>query len=85
MPGTAAGRARHPGVPYFVVVNFHVAEPEPAPFDPVDRAAYVVPFRRRVDGVKVTVVHGELQAVAPLTCRPLLSVSVRLDAVSGSS
>jgi hypothetical protein len=68
-----------------VVVNFHVAEPEPDPFVPLVCAVYVVPFRSRADGVNVTVVHGELQAVVPFTARPVLSASDKLDDVSGSS
>jgi hypothetical protein len=66
-------------------VNFQVAEPVPAPFVPVVRAVYVVAFFRRDDGVKVTVVQGELQAVVPFTCRPLLSASVSVSEVSGES
>ena len=66
-------------------MNLQVAEPEPAPFVPVDRAVYVVPFLRRVDGVNVTVVHGESQAVLPFTWRPPLSLRVNVDEVSGSS
>jgi hypothetical protein len=70
---------------YFVVVNVQVAEPDPDPFVPLVCAVYAVPFFRRTDGLKVTVVHGELQLVFPFTVRPKLSASDRLDEVSGSS
>jgi len=70
---------------YFVVVNVQVAEPDPDPFVPLVCALYVVPLFRRAAGVRVTVVHGELQLVAPFTARPESSASVRLAEVSGSS
>jgi hypothetical protein len=66
-------------------VNVQVAEPDPDPFFPLVCAVYVVALFRRVPGVKVTVVHGELQLVVPFTARPALSASVRLEEVSGSS
>jgi len=86
--GGVGARARR-GLPriihYFVVVNVHVVEPWPDAFDPVAFAVYAVAFFRRLAGVSVTVVHGELHVTDPFTARPVLSLSVMFEDVSGVS
>ena len=66
-------------------MKVQLVEPWPDAFDPVAFAVYAVPFFKRVEGVNVTIVHGELHVTAPLTALPLESARVMLSDVSGAS